>query len=277
MIPPSSWGNWENGGLAKFADPSEITFQRLRFGGTRGFTLEGTTTVNFKDQGGHWAQGLRFSVLRPPAAIHYRGMGGGNETESIQIKEWPVHGGRVSAIIIQGTPVVPVIAADGETTAWFRKSKAIELLQFDHVQESNIDDIRWLRPDQITMVDTPQAREHAQEAERDRAQRERLDAELAEYEHALTRPTVFAIHGSVGENGKNDVEDVKRVSHRLHELGFLDNETLDVDAVSDAIYDYQYQVLHVKKLDARVDPGGATAAALKAGRKTAVAMAVSPT
>jgi hypothetical protein len=234
--------------------------------------LEGSLSVNFKDQGERWAQERRFYVLRPPPEIHYRGVRGGNETKSLEIEERDVLGGRVSAIIIGGSPVVPVIAADSETAAWFRKSKAIELEQFVHVQESNIDDIRWLRPKQIAMIDTPQAREHAQEAARDRAQRERLESELAGYEKALDRPTLFAVHGGVGENGKNDVEDVKRVSHRLHELGFLDNETLDVDAVSDAIYDYQYQVLHVKKPDGRVDPGGATAAALTAGRKTAMAM-----
>jgi Xanthomonas XOO_2897-like deaminase len=102
--------------------------------------------------------------------------------------------------------------------------------------------------------------------------RARLEQELAGYRKAMYPPTVFHVGASVGEDGHNDPEDVRRVSHRLHELGFLDRETTDLDALGDAIYDYQYQVLHMAKPDGRVDPRGATEAALRAGRKISMAL-----
>jgi hypothetical protein len=70
----------------------------------------------------------------------------------------------------------------------------------------------------------------------------------------------------------NAPEDVKRVARRLHELGFLDQPTEDLDAIGDAIYAYQASVLHMPKPDGRIDPRGKTEAALRAGRRISMAL-----
>jgi hypothetical protein len=78
----------------------------------------------------------------------------------------------------------------------------------------------------------------------------------------------FALVGSVGEKGDNRPEDVQRVAARLHALGFLDAMTTDVEKVSEAIWQYQSQVLRWPRPDGRVDVDNKTHRALKAGRKT---------
>jgi hypothetical protein len=116
------------------------------------------------------------------------------------------------------------------------------------------------------------AEEHRREEEHDLAERVRTDKELAGYREAMYRPVVFYVHSSVGEDGTNDLEDVKRVAKRLHELGFLDTLTEDLDAIGDAIYTYQGSVLHIPKPDSRIDPRGKTEAALRAGRRISMAL-----
>ena len=111
------------------------------------------------------------------------------------------------------------------------------------------------------------AEERRREEEHDLAERVRADKELAGYREAMHRPVGFYVHSSVGEDATNDPEDVKRVAKRLHELGFLDTLTEDLDAIGDAIYLYQASVLHIPKPDSRIDPRGKTEAALRAGRR----------
>ncbi|HEX5620532.1 MAG TPA: hypothetical protein VFX51_19080 [Solirubrobacteraceae bacterium] len=77
----------------------------------------------------------------------------------------------------------------------------------------------------------------------------------------------FSLAGSVGQGGVNRPEDVERVAGRLHGLGFLPTMTTDVDAVTDAIYDYQLRVFRWPRPDGRVDVENKTHRALKAGRK----------
>ena len=112
------------------------------------------------------------------------------------------------------------------------------------------------------------------EIRRDRERREeerrRLEAEIKE--QMSQRPMAFHIDESVGEDGVNSSDDVSRVGARLHELGFLDEDTTDVEKVSEALYDYQHQVLHERRPSGRVDPGSATAKALRAGRKRPMAL-----
>jgi len=78
----------------------------------------------------------------------------------------------------------------------------------------------------------------------------------------------FPLTGSVGEKGDNRPEDVERVAGRLHGLGFLPTMTTDIEKVTEAIYDYQSQVLRWPRPDSRIDVGNKTHRALKAGRKT---------
>lgn len=116
------------------------------------------------------------------------------------------------------------------------------------------------------------AEEHRREEEHDLAERVRIDKELAGYREAMHRPVGFYVHSSVGEDGTNGPEDLKRVAKRLHELGFLDKPTEDPDAIGDAIYLYQGSVLRIPKPDGRIDPRGKTEAALRAGRRISMAI-----
>jgi hypothetical protein len=104
-------------------------------------------------------------------------------------------------------------------------------------------DGRW--PRGLSFVPEYVAEEHRREEEHDLAERVRTDKELAGYRAAMYRPVGFYVHSSVGEDGTNDPEDVKRVAKRLHELGFLDTPTEDLDAIGDAIYAYQSSVLRM--------------------------------
>jgi hypothetical protein len=78
----------------------------------------------------------------------------------------------------------------------------------------------------------------------------------------------FPLAGSVGEKGENRPEDVERVAGRLHALGFLTAMTTDVEQVSEAIWQYQSEVLRWPRPDGRVDVDNKTHRALKAGRKS---------
>ena len=113
---------------------------------------------------------------------------------------------------------------------------------------------------------------HRSEEERDLAERVRFVKELAGYREAMRRPVGFFVRASVGEDGTNNPEDVKRAAKRLHELGFLVQPTDDLDAIGDAIYTYQSSVLRIPKPDGRIDPRGKTEAALRAGRKFSMAL-----
>ena len=113
------------------------------------------------------------------------------------------------------------------------------------------------------------AAEHRHELEKDRAR----EAEVDEMMNAWrTRPTGFYVSASVGDEAINKPDDVQRTAKRLHELGFLDKSTTDLDELGSAIYQYQYSILHQAKPDSRVDPRGATEAALRAGKRVSMAL-----
>jgi hypothetical protein len=114
--------------------------------------------------------------------------------------------------------------------------------------------------------------QHRREEERDLAERVKLDKELASYRAAIYRPVGFHVKTSVGEDGHNDPGDVKRVSKLLHELGFLDKESDDLELIGEAIYTYQASVLRLRKPDGRVDPRGKTESALRARRRISMAL-----
>jgi hypothetical protein len=158
-IPPlAPQFDWENDGLAKFADVSKMEFQRLEFAQVGGFKVKGRSyPANLSKKVQQWALALRFFVLRPPAKISYRGVRGGSETESLRIEERDVVDGRVGAMMIHGTPIVPVIAADAQTLSFFRADADLSLDHSGVVTEGNIDEIRWLLPEQVEMVGGLQA------------------------------------------------------------------------------------------------------------------------
>lgn len=116
------------------------------------------------------------------------------------------------------------------------------------------------------------AEEHRREVESDLAERVRFEKEIANSREAMHRGLGFHVRASVGEDATNNPEDVRRVGKRLHELGFADQESDDVEAIGDAIYTYQSLVLRLRKPDGRIDPRGRTEAALRAGRKISMAL-----
>ena len=156
LEPVSDWGK---AGLGMFADVAKMEFQRLGFAQIGGFKVKRRSyPANLGEKAQKWAKGLRFHVLKPPSKVSYRGVRGGNETESLTLSERNVIDGKVTAIMIDGDPIVPVIAADPSTSDFFRADADLALDHSGVVKERNIDDIRWLTPDQIEMVDGPNKR-----------------------------------------------------------------------------------------------------------------------
>jgi len=159
-IPPlAPETDWSSGGLAKFANVAKMEFLRLGFAQIGGFSVKRRSVpVNLSEKAQGWAAGLRFHVLRPPNTVAYRGVRGGRESASLTLEDRSVVDGTVRAITVDGTPVVPILAADQTTTGFFRASSAIKLDHSGVVLEPNIDEIRWIRPEQIEMIDGPFAR-----------------------------------------------------------------------------------------------------------------------
>ncbi|MEO8690885.1 MAG: hypothetical protein ABI611_22055 [Solirubrobacteraceae bacterium] len=155
-IPPiEPVSDWGKDGLAMFADVSKMRFQRLGFAQLGGFKVKRSYPANLGEKSQKWASGLRFFVLKPPPTVNYRGVRGGNETESLTLSQRTVADGTVTAIMIDGDPIVPVIAADQDTANFFRADAALGLDHSGVVKERNVNDIRWLLPDQIEMVNGP--------------------------------------------------------------------------------------------------------------------------
>ncbi|MDT5127694.1 MAG: protein-arginine deiminase [Mycobacterium sp.] len=159
-IPPlAPETGWSSGGLAKFADVAKMEFLRLGFAQIGGFSVKRRSfSANLSEKAQRWATGVRFHVLRPPNTVAYRGVRGGRESASLTLVDRDVVDGTVRAIIIDGTPVVPILAADQTTAEFFRATSAIKLDHSGVVLEPNIDEIRWVRPEQIEMIDGPFAR-----------------------------------------------------------------------------------------------------------------------
>ncbi|MEA2293543.1 MAG: hypothetical protein QOE86_1182 [Solirubrobacteraceae bacterium] len=113
---------------------------------------------------------------------------------------------------------------------------------------------------------------HRHDAERDLDERRELDEELAGYRQAMHRRPGFYVEASVGEDGRNDLADVRRAAARLKDVGFLDAVTDDPDVVAEAIWTYQSMVVKLPRPDGRIDPRGKTEAALRTGRRISMAL-----
>jgi hypothetical protein len=88
-----------------------------------------------------------------PSKITYRNVRGRLDTKEITVTDWPVTGGVVPALMLDGS--VPAI------TVWPADDKTAEL--FDHTHEvgdkegkldplPNIELVRWLRPSQVKLL-----------------------------------------------------------------------------------------------------------------------------
>ena len=146
----------------------------------------------------------------------------------------------------------------------FRKIRAQMEVAVAHAWTIEDDEAIWRRKRREAV-----AAEHRHELVKDRAR----EAEVDEMMNAWrTRPTGFYVSASVGDEAINKPDDVQRTTKRLHELGFLDKPTTDLDELGSAIYQYQYSILHQDKPDSRVDPRGRTEAALRAGKRVSMAL-----
>jgi hypothetical protein len=152
-VPPADWGPVA---LAKFADLSEIEFQRIQFAQIGGFDTKGTVgPVDFSRY--KFAQGYQFYVLHIPSSIPYYSPGGGLKHESVTIENRSVVGGTVPAMIIDDTAIAAVVAANGDTLEFFHARGAQAAMEIDDKADAlravpNIDEVRWLRLKQIQVI-----------------------------------------------------------------------------------------------------------------------------
>jgi GH24 family phage-related lysozyme (muramidase) len=152
-VPPADWGPTA---LAKFADVSEIEFQRMGFAQIGGFDTKGTVgPVNFSKY--PIAKGYQFYVLQIPSSIPYYGPGGGLKHESVRIENRSVAGGTVPAMIIDDTAIAAVVAANADTLGFFHAKGAQASMEIDDKNNAlravpNIDEVRWLRLKQIQVI-----------------------------------------------------------------------------------------------------------------------------
>ncbi len=152
-VPPV---NWDPVALAKFADLSEIEFQRMQFAQIGGFDTKGTVgPVNYSRY--KFAEGYEFIVLQIPRSIPYYGPGGGLNHESVTVENREVVGGTAPAMIVDGVAVTAVVAANSDTRGFFHARGAQAEMEIDDKVDAlravpNIREIRWLRLKQIRVV-----------------------------------------------------------------------------------------------------------------------------
>jgi hypothetical protein len=152
-VPPVSW---DPAALAKFADLSEIEFQRMQFAQVGGFDTKGTVgPVDFSRY--KFAEGYEFVVLRIPNGIPYYGPGGGLNHESVTVENRTVDGGTVPAMIVDGVAIGAVVAANSDTRGFFHAKGTQAAMEIDDKADAlravpNIREVRWLRLKQIRVV-----------------------------------------------------------------------------------------------------------------------------
>jgi hypothetical protein len=151
-VPPPGWSPVARG---VFADLKKVQFQRLEFAQVGGFDTDGTlgphdfSTLRI-------ASGWEFVILRVPNEIPYYGPGGGYNTRKVTVENLSVAGGQVPAMIVDGTACVAVVAANSDTLGFFEGKGIAARTRIDDKMNAlravvNIDEVRWLRLDQIRL------------------------------------------------------------------------------------------------------------------------------
>jgi len=143
---------FEKVGLAKFADIRKIEFQRVQFKEWGGFDTNGwdgpVDATKWDD-----AEGFRFIVMRMPPKISYRNVGGRLDTKEVTIRDQPVSGGDVPALMLDGTvPAITVWPADEKTAKLFAATEEVGDKEGKLEPLANIDVVRWLRPSQVKLL-----------------------------------------------------------------------------------------------------------------------------
>jgi hypothetical protein len=138
--------------LAKFADISQIEFQRVEFKEWGGFDTNGKdgpiNATKWDD-----AEGFRFIVLRMPPQVRYRNVAGRPDQMKVTIKDQPVIGGAAPALMLDGkVPAITVWPADAKTAALFDATHTVGDKEGKLEPLANVDLVRWLKPSQVKLL-----------------------------------------------------------------------------------------------------------------------------
>jgi hypothetical protein len=145
---------WRKVAVARFTDISKIAFQKAAFKEWGGFDTNGR---NGPVDARRWdadARAFRFIVLQPPKEITIHNVAGRRAQKEIDSRQIAVAGGTVPALDLDGTAAVTVWPADAPTERLFEHTDKISDKEGKLRLVPNIDRVRWLLPDQVTLVST---------------------------------------------------------------------------------------------------------------------------
>jgi hypothetical protein len=150
--PRVLWTPFAKVALAKFADITRIEFQRVQFKEWGGFDTNGTDGPVNASKWAEKARAFRFLVLRVPAEITIHNVAGRRATKEVESKDVTVVGGRVPALMLDGTAAVTVWPADAATEELFEHTTKISDKEGKLRTIPNLDRVRWLRSEQVHLV-----------------------------------------------------------------------------------------------------------------------------
>lgn len=145
---------WTRVALARFTDISKIAFQKAQFKEWGGFDTNGQNGPVDARKWATDARAYRFLVLQPPPQITIRNVAGRLKLEDVDSRDVAVAGGTVPALLLDDTPAVTVWPADAPTEELFAHTDRISDKEGKLSPIANIDRMRWLRPGQVTIVQT---------------------------------------------------------------------------------------------------------------------------
>ncbi len=91
--------------------------------------------------------------MRMPPNISDRNVGGRLDTKEVTIRDQPVSGGDVPALMLAGTvPAITVWPADEKTAKLFAATEEVGDKEGKLEPLANIDVVRWLRPSQVKLL-----------------------------------------------------------------------------------------------------------------------------
>ena len=143
---------WSKVAVARFTDISKIAFQKAQFKEWGGFDTNGRNGPVDARKWGDDARAFRFIVLQPPKEITIHNVAGRRTQKEIDSLQIAVAGGKVPALDLDGTAAVTVWPADAPTERLFENTDKISDKEGKLRTIPNIDRLRWLLPDQVTVV-----------------------------------------------------------------------------------------------------------------------------
>jgi hypothetical protein len=139
-------------GLGRFADITKIEFQRAQFKEWGGFDTKGTDGPVDATNWATDATAYRFLILEMPPRVPTINVNGRLDSHGVTTTNVSVNGGMVPAVDLDGTSAVTVWPADDDTETLFQHTRAIDDKEDKLRPIPNIEMVRWLRPEQVTLV-----------------------------------------------------------------------------------------------------------------------------